>query len=297
MRTFALSFILVVAVLSGLSPAATPGTRPAEQTSDSTAPGGQQIIRELNLPKGSSAADLLHHLRQLDPAFQYVAEPGPWQDTLLPEIQLRDVGTTEVMMILSNLVPDLKMQQVTGSVWVVNSRSRGGSGQQTQLSAFGLADSVERIGLKEAWATVAKDQGTPTADQIAAGRKQALQEVLSLLESAVTQADPSFQPSLKLHEGTGVLLVRGTPAQLNAVSEAIRALQSTPGMAEYERTYKHLADQYAYTKAKLDDMKEEQKAWMRTADHSNAQIAELKKENAALKRQLQDSAGKGDEKH
>lgn len=295
MRASTISFVLGIAVLSALGSAATPATRPADSGSESPELFGhanRESIRELNVPAGSSPADLLHRLRQLDPAFQYVAEPGTWQDTRLPEIQLRDVTTTDVIQILSNLVPDLRIQPINGSVWVLSSRGRAPSAPATQLSAFGLSDPVERIGLKDAWDALGKDQDAPTAEQIAAGRKQALKEVLSLLESAVTQADPSFQPSLKLHEATEVLLVRGTGAQLTAVSQAIKALQTTEGMNDYERNYKHLADRYALVQSQVTDLKNLEKAMRRTLEAETAQVSRLQKENADLKRQLQPTPGK-----
>jgi hypothetical protein len=297
MRAFTRSFLFGVVVLSSLGLAATPATRPAESPLASPAPAANGPIHELNVPAGSSPADLLHRLRQLDPAFQYVAEPGTWQDTRLPEIQLRDVTATDVVQILSNLVPDLRIQPITGSVWVLSSRGRAASAPSTQLSAFGLSDPVERIGLKDAWDGLGKDQDAPTAEQIAAGRKQALKEVLSLLESAVTQADPSFQPSLKLHEATEVLLVRGTGAQLNAVSQAIKALQSSEGVNDYARNYTHLAEQYRVAKSAFNNYKAEV-GQIAAANKSLAErISQLEKENASLKSRLHEATGKSDEKH
>src|SRR5581483_6652045 len=253
MNTFAHLLVAGMLFLAGsglVAPAAWGGESASDSKTAATQSAGKRDenidlfgkvgrIGELDVPAGASVADLLQRLRQADPAFQYVAEPGPWLETKLPQIRLREVTPQDAMMVLAQLVPAVQMRQISSKIWVLNGRNGQAGGPRTQLSAFGLNEPVERIGLKNAWAAVAKDQDAPTADQIADGRKQALKQVLSLLESAVTQADPSSQPSLKLHEETEVLLVRGTDAQLNAVSQALTALQSGGGLRTYEQSYRH----------------------------------------------------------
>ena len=244
--------------------------------------GEPHVIVELDVPAGASVADLLQRLRQADPSFQYVARPGAWQDSKLPQIRLRDVDQQDVMMVLAQLVPAVQMRQISSTVWVLNGRSPAADVPRNELRAFGLTEPVERIGLKNAWAAVGKGQDAPTAEQIVVGRKQALKQVLSLLESAATQADSSFEPSLKLHEETEVLLVRGTDAQLNAVSQALVALQSGNGLQNYEQSYRHLADQYHQAINNFEKL-----------------AVEKDREIQALKKQLQEGGGKdaAGEKH
>lgn len=296
MRRIASPLVLAIALFWTAAWAETPATRPAEPSGSAT----PATLKELDVAAGSTASDFLRQLQQADPDFQYIAQPGPWEKAPLPRMNLRGVTLKQGVALLQNFV-DVQVDGAgAGPHFVYIFRGRNvGSGPPTSLSAFGLADPVERLGLNNAWAGMAKNQDSPTSEQIAAGRKTALKEVLSLLESAASQADSSFQPLLKLHQETEVLLVRGTPAQLNAVSESLRALQSAQSLNNYRQHYTWMEEHYN-TKIQtiqnqaieLDDLRRGNK------DLFN-KLSELDRQNAALKRQLKEMSEKssGNEKH
>ena len=276
MRSIAIWLILVVALSSAATWAA-PTTAAAPGSPNALFGQGPDPVPDVEVAAGAHVADLLHHLQHLAPDFQYVAEPGPWQNTELPEMRLRGVTLPQVVEMLTNLVPDLRVANIPGthnSLYVFSGRNRSAPGQaRTELNAFGLADPVERFALR--YALTDASNGAPTPEQIAAGRKKALEQVLSLLQSAATQADPSSKPTLKLHEETMVLLVRGTVPQLNAITQSINALGSSVS-----------------TQAQVDRISR--------ANQSMAKnILQLEAENAALKAQLQKASAKTgtDEKH
>lgn len=275
--------------------AAPPATRPGGTPHDSDALP-PYMVKELSIPAGASVADLLQRVQREAPAFEYVALPGDWQKYPLPEIKLHFATLQEIVGLLKTLVPNLQVSDISGGsmLWVFQGRNDVAS-QYKELGAYGLSDPVERLGLRNALAALGNGEDTPTADQVAAGHKKALEQVLSLLESAATQADPSVQPSLKLHEDTEVLLVTGTRPQLSAISQSLKALQSAEGAGQYKESYRGLAIQYYNARSRAASLQHSFDQARETEQSLSRRAGELEKENAQLKAQLQaQKPGPGD---
>lgn len=273
MRNVAGVLVVALVLSCAQSRAEVPSTGPTRQAHPpqyDSPPVAQHTVDELDVPAGSSVADLLHQVQQKVPEFQYVVEPGPWEKSPLPQMRLRAATLEQVVQMLTNVVPNLEVANLSRSgpmpFYVFSGRNRPAPADSTELLAFGLAEPVERIRLRNALAGLAKEQDAPTPAQMEAARKNALKDVLSLLESAVEQADPGHQASLKLHEQTEVLLVRGTVAQLKAVNQALGALESSAPSRERDMT---------------------------------ELLARLRNENTALKQRIQEISGKSnaDQKH
>jgi hypothetical protein len=284
---------LGVGLLSITSFGAMPTTQPA-RTPALTGSRSPTVVKDLDVPAGASVVDVLRQTQQEFPDFQYVAVPGAWQNCTLPRINLRDVTPDGIVNLLATLVPTLRIDTPPNtfflgrSVYVFQSAATpaGAASQATQLSAYGLADPIARLGYRDAAADLAKDQEAPSAEQLAAGRKKALKEVLSLLEAAATQADPSFEPSLKLHEETEVLLVRGTAPQLAAVTQSLQALNSAESSRAYQTNLMRLTIQYNDAKAWKAMLKDQLDGLKQANDSLGERVRELTKENAALKDQI-----------
>ncbi|HEY2585210.1 MAG TPA: hypothetical protein VGI81_05550 [Tepidisphaeraceae bacterium] len=297
---------LVVAII--LLPAAAYAQTPATQPVDTTSFTPQEvgIIEDLDVPAGMSVAELLQLVQRKAPSFQYVAEPGDWQKHPLPQMKLHSVMLQQIVEVISNLVPNVKATTVLPypPVYVFHSLANrtGAAAPETQLGTFGLGEPVEELGLRAAWAALGKDQEAPTAEEVSAGRKRALKDVLSLLESAASEADHSAEPSLKLHEETEVLLVRGTPQQIEAVSRTLQALQShNQAFVAYRNDYAHLAEAYQKARATLSNLKDQEDRALQANRSIGNRVSELEKENAALRSEIRratsDKNGGADEKH
>lgn len=288
MKTIARSVVLGISLLAVPCLGGTPDTEPAAPNGLFGVGAAGTVFKSLDVPAGMSVTDLLRRVQEQAPEFQYVAEPGDWQQHALPKMTLHGVTVQQVLDILTTVVPGVKVVDVgngPNGVYVFHDTTGPAYGANA-LGAYGLTDPVERLGLRDAYAGLPKGQGTPTPEQIAAGRKKALQEVLSLVESAATQADPSVRPSLKLHEETDVLLVSGTPFQLDAVSHSLTALQSAELSKQYKISYENLMQEnraannnVASLRVYVENLKANDAALTR-------RISDLERENAALKEQL-----------
>lgn len=303
MKILAPSLVLGLTLLSAASSGAVPATQPAgtPAVSHSHSP---KVIKDLDIPAGTSVADVLQRIQHEFPDFQYVAVPGAWQNYTLPRINLRDVTPDGIVNLLATLVPVMKIDTPANtfflghSVYVFQSAANpAGAASQAQLAAYGLADPVERLGVRNALVALGKGHDTPTPEQVAAGHKKALEQVLSLLESAATQADPSVRPSLKLHEETEVLLVTGTRPQQNAISQSLKALQSVKVLDQYKGSYENLAHLYENARAMAASNESMYKAEFEQEKMYFQRVKELATENQQLKARLQSQKNGSDEKH
>ncbi|HXE52942.1 MAG TPA: hypothetical protein VN541_08010 [Tepidisphaeraceae bacterium] len=285
------------AVLAGINPPSlfgNAGTPPTTNPAEVKQPADPWLLDEVDVPAGQTVADFLKQIQHKAPVFQYVAEPGPWKDAKLPAVTLRSVSVDQIPLLLTNLDPTISFRSIKSPYGGINTIYVFGNSASpftptpvpAALSAFGLADPVERIGLRNAYDDAAKQKSSPTPEQIAEGRKKALQEVLSLLEAAASQADPNFQASLKLHTETAVLLVRGTAPQLKAISEAINALQSNEEMNRYRTNYLNLSGRYESAQSRISDMTSELAELRRVRNALQDTISKLRKENASLTDQI-----------
>jgi len=155
------------------------------------------------------------------------------------------------------MIPHFQAVIVSGAgsttpLWLFSDRPvTPATGTEMRLVAFGLNDPIDRLALRKSWSITAFNEIAPTPEEVATSRKAALKEVLSLLESAISQSPESgTAPSLKLHEETGVLLVKGTSGQINAITQALEALKSGDDPNQLRAKYNRLTSEYESIKSK-----------------------------------------------
>jgi hypothetical protein len=225
--------------------------------------GGKQLaIDVLDVPGNSvTVGKFLGILKQKLPSFQYVANAGKWQDAMLPQLNLRNVTVPQIIDLLREIVPQMLANPFyapgaapgeRSEFWVFRDQPEAQrSGDGVRLVAFGLNDSIDRLALRKSWSVTAANAIAPAPEQVATSRKEALKEILSLLEASLSQAEgPGTAPSLKLHEETGVLLVKGLPGQINAITQALEALKSGDDPNQLKTKYGRLDSEYESIKNK-----------------------------------------------
>lgn len=231
-----------------------PQTRPTNSLFGGGDASANADIKELSIPANQvSAARFLAIIREKVPAFQYVANAGRWQDVMMPQLELRDITVDQAIDLVRQMVPQVEvtfMPGNTSSFYLLRDRpGTSGGAMRTRLTAFGLNEPTDRLALRKSWSSTAYDDIAPTPEEIAKSRQAALREILSLLEAAISQSsanDPSApSPSLKLHEETGVLLMRGTDAQIGAATQALEALKSVDDPNQLRVKYERLTREYA----------------------------------------------------
>ena|SRR5579863_1965004 len=228
--------VLSVAVLLLLSQThgQAPQTQPDIQPSFTA---DQHLIDELNIPSPIGLGDFFTLLQKKVPTFQYVAKPGDWQVFDIPPLHLRNVTVGQVFMLLGELDSGLEVTMVQPQspngevIYVLKDRRPPPSpppAEATRVTAFGIADVVDNLALRKL-----KEQDQPSKPEearvlFAKDRKEALADVLSLLQAAISRGEGPMLPvpdALKLHNETEVLLVKGTSGQIAAVADALEALQ------------------------------------------------------------------------
>jgi len=219
------------------------------------------VINELTVPgEGMPLAEFLGYLQSREPSFQYVVSAGAYQDAVVPKMRLKNVTVLQVVEMVRRLVPaiEVTIEEPRGSstpLWVFRQSPGAGSDASKQVSAFGLNDAVERLAMRKAWSSGLDAKAPPTPDQVAAARKEAVKEVLSLVEAALAQAsERGASPTLKFHEATGVLLVKGTSSYINVISQTIEALKSGDDPDQLRVKYNRLADQLQNQRARSQDL-------------------------------------------
>ena len=241
-RLSAMFCLLTNAILAPLL-AAEPSTRP-------TAPAPGPVMVNLSVDqRDMTLGKFLPFLQQQTPDFQYVAQPGAWQDYALPPMRLQNLSVEQIVLMLTNLHPEIEADELYANdpfkqapvLYVF--KERPGPGPQTgnvRVMAMGLADAIDRLAMRKARAAASP----PSPQQFAAFRKEATDELLSLLQAAISQVPAHEEPSLKLHKETEVLLIRGEDRQLSAASQALNALTTADDPKRYESQYVELLNRY-----------------------------------------------------
>jgi hypothetical protein len=188
-------------------------------------------------------------LQHQAPDFQYVAQPGSWQDFPLPPLRLQNLSVAQIVNMLTNLDPQLEVDELHANDLFRQApvlyifKNRPGPAPETgdlRVMALGLSDAIDRLALRKARAAASP----PSPEQFVTFRKEATDELLSLLQASISQAPAQEEPSLKLHKETEVLLIRGEDRQLRAASQALDALRSADDPKRYESQYLELLNRY-----------------------------------------------------
>lgn len=208
------------------------------------------VIAELSVAKGSmTVGKLLPILQEKAPGFEYVIEPGPWQDAEVPDLKLHEVSLIQVISILSTFCPTLSYTTVGGGdrqpVYVFRNRTMGGNAD-IRVQAFGISAIVDRL--------AARADGTSDRAKFQKARQDTLQHVLSLIENTLNQtAEPGMKATVSFHAETETVLVRGSGNQINSVRQALETFQPLLGVVQADR----LNDQLREARATVDSLHSE----------------------------------------
>ena len=248
---FRLGMIAALGLILALPPAwacaaDAPATRPAH-TEENNSPV-DELVPKLDAD-GTRLGDFVTLLADQWKDVQIVQFNGPWQDLTLPSLHLRNVTREQVLMLLSNMYPDLfihPLQENTGlfggsgntqgkNVWIFQQVLSAAAPVRTRVSAFGLAQTVDRLAFHRMVvfassdnANAKDDKGVPFKVPDKDAEQKALKDVLSLIQATLDQsAEPDITPTVMLHEPTETVIVKGTPGQINAVQQALGALDNS----------------------------------------------------------------------
>jgi len=152
--------------------------------------------------------DVMAFLRDVSGGFQptVVRDPGVPAEYPKISLQAKNITIGQVLQFLNNAY-GITSDQIEGPVSTVtvikvpDSPLAHASVISLPVKVYDVRYIVERI--------AAGKQGVPDAQRT----KQALSDVLSLVEAALAQTEDSKKASLKVHEGTQALVLKGSAAQ------------------------------------------------------------------------------------
>lgn len=171
-----------------------------------------RVIEEIHL-EGVRLSEAIEHLKEVYPGFQAIVitkSNVPATDPVLPNIALKNVKLRNILRLLEISVPGLAYETIDD-----------GEENSDRITVFGV-DPTE-----DAPENVLKIFSLRTILSRSDDRRAALDETLSLLQATLEAIGESNSVSMKVHEGTETVLVRGTLEQVAAVEEAIIALTPT----------------------------------------------------------------------
>ncbi|ADG66305.1 hypothetical protein Plim_0455 [Planctopirus limnophila DSM 3776] len=176
-----------------------------------------RVIAEVQL-EGVRLSEAIEHLKEVYPGFQAIVitkSNVPATDPVLPNIALKNVKLRNILRLLEISVPGLAYETIDD-----------GEGNSDRITMFRV-DYTE-----DAPENVLKIFSLRTILSRSDDRRAALDETLSLLQATLEAIGESNSVSMKVHEGTETVLIRGTLEQVAAIEEAIIAL--TPTAEELE---------------------------------------------------------------
>jgi hypothetical protein len=219
-----------------LHPAATPAPDPAAQQTPAPVEGvmlPDQKFEQVRLD------DILDFLKDKIPGFNSVVVRGPGVPDdypTIPTLTAKNVTVGQFLEFLKSSYPGVEIQRIDGPaapLYVIRVGSAsfnpglfggppgvGGGGVPlpgdgpTQIQIYRLSDIVTSI------AATKTDNGDHA--------KEALDDVLSLIQSSMEQTDEKVPPTMKIHPATQTLLFKGNRAQIVVIQQVLEALQPTP---------------------------------------------------------------------
>ncbi len=209
------------------------------------------VIADLSVAKDSTTiGKLLPVLKEKAPAFEYVVEPGPWEDSAVPEMKLQDVTIPQVISILATFSPNFTFRTIDAEglfpnrppVYIFKNRTSEANAD-IRVQAFGVSAIVDRL--------AARVEGIADRAKYQKARQDTLEHVLSLIENTLSQAAvPGIKPVVSFHGETDTVIVKATNSQIDAVKQTLDTLQP---VVNYDR----LNDQLRETRAQVDSLHSE----------------------------------------
>jgi hypothetical protein len=264
--------LLALSVVIATAARAQPAPGPGRPTTQAAKVGISADVDDKILPEVSfsnvSLDDMVAFLQDAVPNYKAVVfrDPDVAPDVPTVNIRLKGVSVGQLMQLLAKSYPYLEFQPISGAggtVQLIKVHSPEGIAPSggAAVKVYALADIVDRLATRRPEA--AKD--------VAAARKAALNDALSLIKVTLSQSsDGGNAPNLQLHEETQTLIFKGNPMQQAAVQDVLSSL--TPKWNESaERDKAQVARVEAQYQARLmqdeDRMQEMQK---RLADAMDA---------------------------
>jgi hypothetical protein len=235
---------------------------------------------------GVSLDDLLSLLRQKIPGFNSVVIRAPGTPADYPafgNLSVKNVTLGQFLDVVRASFPGVVVQRIDGRidpVYVVHiftppgmpatpeETATKGSGETTSpvVKVYSLQDTVNALA----------DGGDTT---------KALNDVLSLLQTALDQQGGSDQALLKVHQPTMMLIFKGSPTQMIVLEQTLNALG--PNVSSEAQKLKSQYSQALQHFSTLRQQDQETITALRgQVDNLNAQIPVLQNQLVVLKAQL-----------
>ena len=243
-----LAMLLCVAA-SILNAADEPAPKPQPLTADEI---GAQVLKQVEF-KGTHLSTAIQYLRTECPGFQAVVlsdadctDPDP----ILPDMSLKNVAADQVLDVIQRACRGLEVAKndsgpsLSLPVWMFRLGGPEGSAAPT-VNVFRLKHLI--VG------------DTPAA------RAETLKDILSLIEAAHEATGSKESLKMRLHEATATLIFKGSPAQIEVVNRALKALESAPSEVEHSRQLAEAEIERNEHKAEITQLK---KSLLRAEDEA-----------------------------
>jgi hypothetical protein len=215
---------LLLSVASSRLYAQSPARQPIPTVSERM--GGNeiasQVVKEIEF-NGAPLSAVVADLKSKCPNFQpvIVADAGCERDPTLPDISLKNVPLGQILDLIERMRPDVTIEPVL-------------TGKQVPNGAQG----VVCIHINAVCNGAAGYGGAPPGVQVYSLRGLmggvTLADVLSAVQAVLEASGSSEGSVLKVHEKTGTLIFKGSPAQIELVTRTLKTFEPTP--AEIERS-------------------------------------------------------------
>ncbi len=233
-------------------PGMPPGMPPPPPPSEAPPTNGAGEIENVVLPELKFDAvpldEVIDSLRERVPGFNpvVVRQPGVPNDyPTLRGVNIRNVTLGQFLDFLKTAYPGVEIMGIkgpAGSIHVIRVTPKFdlfSPGMMMPGAPFegGVATSVYRLTDIIDSLAAAKSQGQqPTAE----ARKQAMNDVLSLMQAALEQSDKDSPAVLKVHEATQVLLFKGSEQKRAVIEQILKTLETGAPTSEIQEFKSHL---------------------------------------------------------
>jgi hypothetical protein len=214
--------------------------------------------------------EALESIRGQVPGFNFIVvrDPGVPDDyPVLPKMSVKEISLGQFMEFLGTAFRGVSIREIDGvdsppvySIQIMNLSGRGDLG--FGRGGFG---GTRRGGPATQQATPREEMGTSVyrltpiingmvRNNLAKDPKQAMNDIISLLQTAVDQAERRTQAILKVHEPTQMLIFNGSTAQQDVLNAAIRAMQPSAEELDQKRANEESQKESAY-RSMIDQLK------------------------------------------
>ena len=225
---------------------------------------------------------VLNEIKEKLPGFNFSIsrENVPHDYPILPTMTVENVSLDQFFQLVLNEIPGVQIQTNFGgedmgsAVFCRVTVTPNPNIVRPDVRVFGLAEIIAYR------ASLMKGDG----DHV----KQATDDILSLIQAALVDADPSIKPELKLHPATQVLICTVTSGQNEAIKEVLDALKpkESDQVAKLRSDLVELQEKYKFSQSYRDAFEIRARTLQAQEADKGVEIDKLTAELEEAKRQL-----------